>query len=49
MFRDVNLMFVCCVVDDSFELIKFLYMLIYNIDEVYVCIIVSLGNIFIKK
>ena len=47
--RDANLMPVRCVVDDSPESIKPLYMLTYNIDEAHARTTVSSGNIFIKK
>ncbi|KAA4917866.1 hypothetical protein F2Z97_22570, partial [Bacteroides fragilis] len=49
VLRDANLMPVRCVVDDSPESIKPLYMLTYNIDEAHARTTVSSGNIFIKK
>lgn len=49
VFRNLNLIPVRCVVDDSPESIKPLYMLTYDIDEAHAGTTVSSGNIFIKK
>lgn len=49
VFRNANLIPVRCVVDDSPESIKPLYMLTYDIDEAHASTTVSSGNIFIKK